>query len=132
MKKYITTQRYRGMTLSGPKNIPALTLVELREDNILYLENKPLHYITSQRGIEYFARNDDGKGLERFELCRKIQGLCAQHSDPNDSWGARLWDTPAMQKYRRANNDVRWLWNRKFYDASIEELEWILNYLKEA
>lgn len=131
--EYITTQRHREMTLSEKIiNIPALTPVELREDGKLYLGDKPLHFVSSHRGHTYFARDNDGHGMERFDLCQEIIKICAQHCDPQDPWNDRLWCTPAMQVYRRTNNDKRWLWNQRFYDADISELQWILNFLKEA
>ena len=130
--KYITTQRHREMTLSGPLNIPALTPVELHPDGKLYLGDKPLHFVTSHRSHTYFSRDDDGRGMERFELCQEIIELCAEHCDPNDPWSDRLWQTPALQPYRQSQNNQRWLWNQRFYDADISELQWILSYLKEA
>lgn len=129
--RYITARRYRGPSLGGEVNLPALTPVELRGDGVLYLGEKPLHYAASQRGHDYFARDDDGRGRERFRLCREIIKMCARHSAPGDPWGARLWETPALQAYRRPENDQRWLWNQRFFDAPVEELQWMFQYLKE-
>ena len=48
---------------------------ELVENNghTLFKGKTPLCYDTSYNAYHHFARNDDGKGLERFELCEQIE-----------------------------------------------------------
>lgn len=128
---YVAIKRYKGMSLCGPVNVPAKTSVVLMDDGILYLHDKKLHYASSDRGREFFARDDDGRGLERGRLCSRIQQLCSKHPDPKDPWCAKLTKTPAMQVYRVQKDTPRWLWNQRFFDAPIEELQWIFNFLKE-
>lgn len=70
--KYITGKTYHKKTVKNVLlDIPKGTEVELI-DNLLYLGNEPICYITSGQSHEYFARNDDGNGLERYKLSHQI------------------------------------------------------------
>lgn len=127
--QYMCLQDHSAMTLNRKYiGIREGKNVERRGD-ILYYHDEPLHYVTSHLAHKYYVRNDDHQGLKRHSLQSQIFELCKAHNAPGDRWSDRLWQTPAMQVYRRSNNDERWLWNQRFYDASIVELEWILSYL---
>ena len=130
--EYLVVEDHFENTLSLKKiHLKKGAHVELKEDRILYYKGQPLHYITSHMGHKYFVRDDDHQGWVRYKLQKEILRLCAAHSAPGDTWGDRLWQTPQMQVYRRPENEDRWLWNQRFYDAKIEELEWIPWYLSK-
>ena len=72
--KYITFQRFKGIAICGEINLPALTEVKLK-GNMLYQDNKPTYIFTSENAHKYFARNDDGQGMERGRLTQQIQKI---------------------------------------------------------
>lgn len=131
--EYLVVDDHFENTLSMKKiNLKKGSKAYLHDDNILYdPKGQKLHHLTSHLGHKYFVRNDDHQGWVRHKLHQDIIKLCSEHNKPGDTWGDRLWQTPQMQIYRRPENDDRWLWNQRWYDAKIDELEWILYYLNK-
>ena len=123
--EYITTLRFKTKTMSGIVNLPYGTACELRGETI-YHGGKPLCFVTSENAHQYFSRNDDGKGERRGELVREIMGRVKGNSE---AWG-RVWDDPSIRKYKRVEFADYWLFNHDFYNAPIEDLEYILKVVK--
>lgn len=70
---YITHHRYRGLAACGERlNLPYGTELETAGDFIITKDGKPICYDTSEEAKHYFARNDDGRGLERGKLTHAI------------------------------------------------------------
>lgn len=155
--KYIITRRFRGKTMSGIVNLPYGTECELLGETI-YHGGKPLCFVTSENAHNYFSRNDDGQGERRGKLVLEIMGRLklpeVRHKpDPeyplaeyymtakesakreaarkarNEAWG-RVWDDPDIRKYKRVEFADYWLFNHDFYNATIEDLEYILKIVK--
>ena len=129
--KYICFRRFREKALCGEVNIPYGT--KLVETNIVisYYGN-PICYTKSQNAYDYFARNDDGKGLERGKLTAEIIKLLNNRNDGKyqDRWD-RIWGDLSLLKYKRPEHDDYWLWNYDFFNASIEELSRIKSIILE-
>lgn len=123
--KYITHQRFKKPCLRGSVNIPALTICETVENIIVY-NGKPVCFTTSEDAYQYFARNDDGQGLRRGKLTRAIQKKLENRSDPlyQTRWDA-IWNDLICQKYKRTDHSDHWLWNHDFFNAPIEDLQYI-------
>ena len=68
---YICFNRFKQNALCGEVNIPYGTKLDEINNVIIYCGN-PICYIKSQNAYDYFARNDDGKGLERGKLTAEI------------------------------------------------------------
>lgn len=69
--EYITGRHYNKKGIEKIITINKGTkLTEV--DKILYKGNHPICFISSQDSFDYFARNDDEKGQERFDLSHKI------------------------------------------------------------
>lgn len=128
---YIVNKRFKKKCICGEVNIPYGTPCELR-GYIIYHNHRPLCYATSQDAYDYFSNNEDGQGLKRGELVHEIQRCLAKHDDKHqDRWDV-IWDDEAkLGKYRREDHPDFWLWNFDFYNAPIEDLEYILNKIKE-
>ena len=122
---YLVTRRFKAKTMSGIVNLPYGTACELRGETI-YHGGKPLCFVTSENAHQYFSRNDDGKGERRGELVREIMGRVKGNSE---AWG-RVWDDPSIRKYKRVEFADYWLFNHDFYNAPIEDLEYILKVVK--
>lgn len=128
--EYIVHTRFKTKAICGEVNLPALTQVEL-QGNTLYYQNKPLCISTSENAHKYFARNDDGQGIERGRLTSQIQEILRKRDDHyQDRWN-KIWDSKRCQKYKRTQYSDFWLWNHDFFNASIEDLQYIYNLIRE-
>lgn len=154
---YLVTRRFKAKTMSGIVNLPYGTACELRGETI-YHGGKPLCFATSENAHQYFSRNDDGQGERRGELVREIMGRLktpetrhkpnpkyplaeyqytskesarakAAYDARKEAWG-RVWDDLAIRKYKRVEFADYWLFNHDFYNAPVEDLEYILKIVK--
>ena len=71
-KRYITRKRARIEGICGKVNIPYGTALETEDGYLLY-DGSRLCVVTSQNAYDYFSQDDDGHGLERGGLDRKIE-----------------------------------------------------------
>lgn len=129
--EYICFKRFKDNAICGKVNIP--------KGSLLYIDNGYLIYNgdticsnTSQNCYEYFARNDDGKGLKRGKLTAEIIKLLNNRKDGKyqDRWD-RIWGDLSLLKYKRHEHPDHWLWNFDFFNASIEELNRIKSMILE-
>ena len=80
---------------------------------------------------EYFARNDDGRGLERGKLSQAIiKTMLARPGEMREQLQERwnvIWnDKLVCPRYRKTVADSGdWLWSIGFFNAPIEDLEYI-------
>lgn len=147
--KYIAHQRFRAKAISGDVNIPAQTECELVGNMIMH-NGKPICYATSYNGEQYFARNDDGNGMERGRLTRAIMKKLAEHGedenyteDPAEPvleseekekkrpktehqkrWD-KVWGDFGCRRFKRDEDEDTWHWDHSFYHADIESLRHI-------
>ena len=128
---YICFNRFKQNALCGKVNIRYGTKLD-ETNNIISYSGNPICYIKSQNAYDYFARNDDGKGLERGKLTAEIIKLLNNRKDGKyqDRWD-RIWGDLSLLKYKRPEHEDRWLWNHDFYCAPIEELEHIKKMIME-
>lgn len=127
---YITHTRFKTKAICGEVNLPAMTEVELK-DNMLYYQNQPLCVITSENAHNYFARNDDGLGMERGRLTQAIQQSLQKQDNKYQGRWDKVWEDELCRKYKRKEYADYWLWNHAFFNADIADLEHIYNLIKE-
>lgn len=155
--RYIVHRRFRDKVICGHVNLPYGTVCELKGE-VLYHRDKPLCYATSENAHQFFARDDDGQGEKRGKLVRdilarltkndvkyfeedkspfgggiiypdKLAVYNAREKERKEAW-ERVWDDPYIRKYKRVEFADYWLFNHDFYNASIEDLEYILKVVK--
>lgn len=134
--QYIVHRRFRAKTISGVKNLPYGTECETQGEFITF-NGQTLAAVTSENAHQYFARNDDGQGLKRGELTQEIQRLLANRKDKvkgragtwQEAWD-RIWADLSIRKYKRVERADHWLFNHAFYNAPIEDLEYIRDIVK--
>lgn len=128
---YICFNRFKQKALFGEVNIPYGTKLDEINNVISYCGN-PICYTKSQNAYDYFARNDDGKGLERGKLTAEIIKLMNNRKDGKyqNRWD-RIWGDLSLLKYKRPEHPDHWLWNYDFFNASIEELNRIKSMILE-
>lgn len=122
---YIVTKRFKGKSICGNVNLAYGTECE-EKGNIIYFDGKPLCFATSENAHQYFSRNDDGQGERRGEL---VHDILKRLKGNHEAWG-RVWDAPAIRKYKRVEFADYWLFNHDFYNAPVEDLEHILKIVK--
>lgn len=154
---YLVTRRFKAKTMSGIVNLPYGTECELQGET-LYHGGKPLCFVTSENAHNYFSRNDDGQGERRGELVHdilarltennikyfegdespfgggkiypeKFAAYKAREKERLSAWD-RVWDDQSIRKYKRVEFADYWLFNHDFYNAPIEDLEYILKIVK--
>jgi len=122
---YVTLKRFKRLGIDGHFNIPYGTAVENR-DGVLYHGEKKICVARSAAAHEYFARDDDGKGLERGELSHAIierLNNFKTREERNEFWEKTVWADETAKKYRKPEHQSHWLWNDDFYNAPIEDLK---------
>lgn len=128
---YIVFKRFKSTAVCGYINLQYGTECD-GLDNVILYKGKPICYVTSQNAHDYFARNDDGQGLLRGKLTQSILKCLASGNgvDPRTDkvyqakWD-KVWADGLCQKYKRIEFDDYWLWNHDFYNAPIEDLQYI-------
>lgn len=126
--KYVTIKRTRFKSISGDINLPYNTEVELI-DNFLSLDGKKLCLITSSNAHTFFAINKDGRGQERGKLRSDIINTLTNRDDNYQNRWDKIWSDELCAKYKRHEHKDYWLWNHDFYEAPIEDLEYIFNLI---
>lgn len=128
--QYIAARRARFNAIGGPVNIPYGTTVEA-VDGFLERDGLRLCAATAESAHKYFARNDDGNGLERGQLTASIIARLSER-DPKDKEGKihqsrwdKLWADPMACRYRRADHADFWVWSHDFFEAPVEDLRHI-------
>lgn len=125
--KYLSHRRYKGKTMTGEEvNLPAMQEVVLK-NNILYWNNRPIAFDTSEVAHQYFAVNWDGQGKRRGDLTQFIQKYLYNNQE---KW-ERVWKDSLCSKYKRVEHQDFWLWNHLFFSAPINDLEYIVKLIEE-
>lgn len=122
---YIVTKRFKGKTMCGNVNLAYGTECE-GKGNTIYCNGKPLCFTTSENAHQYFSRNDDGQGERRGVL---VHDILARLKGNQGAWD-RIWGNLSIRKYKRVEFADYWLFNHDFYNAPIEDLEYILKVVK--
>ena len=68
---YIVCKLFNNKGISGFVNLSKGKEIEII-DGYLCDNKKPICYFKSQNAYDYFANNEDGKGLQRFNLSHNI------------------------------------------------------------
>lgn len=129
--RYVVIRRFKSIAMCGEVNLPFGTECESIGNTIRY-DGKPICFITSQNAHDYFARNDDGQGLLRGKLTQSVLKCLASGNgvDPRTDkvyqakWD-KVWSDELCRKYKRTEHEDHWLWNHDFYNAPIEDLQYI-------
>lgn len=121
--EYITHHRFRGIAACGERlNVPYGTKFTTIGEFIATPEGKGICATTSEVAHRYFARNDDGQGLERGKLTHAI------------AYGTRRTDTGFRFTGEEAERlETKWkhflrddvdtiLFNHAFFNAEVPEL----------
>lgn len=121
---YITIKRTRFNSISGPVNLPYGTAVECT-DGVLTIEGQPLCADHSQNAYDFFARNDDGHGLERGKLTQAIRKKLEKRDKQYENRWYKVWTDPRCKQFKRPEHADYWLWNYEFFNAEIPDLRHI-------
>ncbi len=129
--KYVTHHRFKELALCGERlNIPYGTELNTEGYSIVTPDGRAICYSTSENAKKHFARNDDGRGLERGALTyaiaysRRDAGNGFRFSEEEAEILTRDWG-----HFLRPDVDVI-LFNEDFFAAEPEELQKLAAALK--
>lgn len=129
--KYVTHHRFKELALCGERlNIPYGTELDTEGYSIVMPDGRSICYSTSENAKKHFARNDDGRGLERGALTyaiaysRRDAGNGFRFSEEEAEILTRDWG-----HFLRPDLDVI-LFNEDFFAAEPEELQKLAAALK--
>lgn len=129
--KYVTHHRFKELALCGERlNIPYGTELDMEGYSIVMPDGRAICYSTSENAKKHFARNDDGRGLERGALTyaiaysRRDAGNGFRFSEEEAEILTRDWG-----HFLRPDVDVI-LFNEDFFAAEPEELQKLAAALK--
>lgn len=123
--KYVVHKRFNGAAICGEVDLPIMMTCESTKGYI-HDGRRVFCYERSENAYQYFARNDDSRGLERGNLTQRIIARLGDKTSPHyqELWD-RVWEDTRCQKYKRPEHSDYWLWNHDFYNAEIDELRYI-------
>lgn len=128
--KYVVYRPFKGTAIyGGDFDLPVMTICESTKGYI-HDNNKIYCYDHSENAHKYFARNDDGLGMKRGNLIQNITSKLSNKTSPSyqELWD-KIWNDERCQKFKRPEHNDYWLWNHDFYNAEIEDLEYIWNLI---
>ena len=145
--EYITTKSFNTNGIGGRFNLTIGTPIN-ENNNILYFNNLPICYKTSQYAYDYFSRNDDEKGLERFALVEQIkQRLKDLNNEYNENVRLELEGVEDLENYEiQTPNKVAITFNKwnengiyqhdnintfEFYNMSVQDLQQMYELMEE-
>lgn len=121
---YIVHRRFKNMALCGSVNLPAMTKLNANDES-LFLDGKIICRTTSENAHQYFARDDDGKGMERGKLTQAIQKTLSKRDTKYQERWNKVWEDSICKRFKRSEFEDHWLWNHDFFNAEIETLKYI-------
>lgn len=129
--EYIVKKRFRGLGIDGKTHNLLRGTRARTVGKVIVCGNDPICGTVSEAAYEYFARNDDGRGIDRGVLIDRIREFLSipVGTERQERWG-RLWDDPSLARFRRDDHPDFWIWNFDFYNAEIEDLERIYRTAK--
>lgn len=124
--EYIVYRQFNTKAICGEVNLPVGTICQYDQGFITY-DGKALCVVTSENAHRYFAKNNDGRGLERGQLVHSILKKLRDQDDAcHERWTA-VENDPICKIYKRHDHPDNWLWNHAFYGANIGHLVYIWN-----
>lgn len=127
--EYITHHRFKGKTMKGDYlNLPYGTKL-ICINNILYYQNKPVCFTTSENAKRHFSRNDDNLGLERGALTYAIAFAKRNHTGFRFNEKERNLITEKYRHWLKSEVDYI-LFNDDFFHAEIDEINILARELK--
>lgn len=127
--EYIVHKRFKTKAICGDVNLPAGTACEAKGSMITH-DGKPLCVVTSENAHRHFARNDDGKGVERGQVVMDIIKRLGKDDVLHPVRWEKVWEDPVCQKYKRTEHADNWLWSHAFFNASMDDLTHIWQLVK--
>jgi len=127
---YIVCKNFYGKTISGVLLLPENTQLTLK-DNLLFYQDKPVCYITSQNCYDYMADNSKGDGKERFNLIQQIKQEYANIIQRDNENYMELVKDLQEDEYPEYTSTLPFTltFNFDFYNSSKEKLQEILGGL---
>lgn len=122
--RYIVHRRFKGKAICGDVNLPAMTECDC-VGGIITHNGRQICFVKSENAHQYFAIDEDCKGMERGRLTQAIQKSLAKRDDSYQKRWDMVWEDSLCQQYKRDEFEDYWLWNHAWFNAPIEDLRYI-------
>ena len=124
--QYIVHTDFIGKAICGEVTLSAGT--ECTEiGGTIYHNARAVCLVGSNNAHKHFARNNDGCGLKRGELIKKIKDALALQDEHTFERWHRVMNCPVCKQFDKNPNGDTWEWSLAFYNASIATLEHMAN-----
>ena len=125
MGRYVTRKRARFKSILGiDVNIPWGAVLH-EQDGLLFFNGAPVCTTTSQDAYDFFSQDNDGQGKARGRLVGAIMARMERRDGGYQTRWDKVWEDRLCQKYRRPEHEDWWLWNHAFFNAPVEDLQYI-------
>ena len=121
---FFCRKRAKFPGIDGPVNIPYGTVLDC-QDGFLIHKCKKVCAAESQRSLDHFCQNDDRMGEQRGKLVAGITELLERKDAAHQDRWNRIWADKRCRKFKRPEQDDFWLWSFEFYNAPVEDLQYI-------
>ena len=124
--QYIACENYSKNGLDKFFDIKKGSLLE-EQDGVLAIDGGRVCYRHSNDSVKFFARNDDGKGKQRFKLTREITRLAAK-AKADGKWDGFVEALSSDGEMAEFIENGRF--GKRFFEADIEPLQKARELLK--
>lgn len=128
--EYVIYKDFNAKAICGEVNLPRGTICT-EENGTIFHGTDTLCLKRSENAYKHFARNNDGKGLERGDLITSIKEALAIQDEHTEERNQRLWNNPACRQFNGNPNGGTWVWNYAFYNAEVFVLDYIYKILTD-
>lgn len=135
-KKYICGKPYSGFSLFGNAvTISKGSKIESRDGIIIY-KNQAVCTVTSELCHNHFYENEDGHGIQRGNLIRKIKEQMYYTFSLKTLGREKQWEkvcnSELIQRLRlNQEGENCWIWKEDLFSESIEHLKTILKKVRK-
>lgn len=122
-RAFVAARRAKFRGISGPVNIPRGTRLQESDGGVLTLDGRLVCTVNGARGRDFFALDDDGRGVLRGALTYAIRNkLRCRDKNYQARWD-RIWGSLMCKRYQNLEHADFWIWNQAFYEAPIDDLQ---------
>ena len=142
---YIVCKQFNNKGISGFISLNKGKQIEVIDDYLCH-NNKRICYIKSQNAYDYFANNDDNKGLIRYEKTHQIKDIFKELITDYNNQVANIIQENSEATEEELNTLISQVEDKarefieetnislnsyEFYNASIEKLDELLSIISK-
>lgn len=131
---YITKKRTKIRGILGQDfNIPAQSMCDVGQDNIIYYKNKPVCYTSSQNRKDYFygwADVNPEQEVERQKVAESLSKMIPDFTVERPKSFIAAWEEKGWAE-EIGNGYIKWHWKDEVLDSSMDTLKYLIQCIKD-